>query len=136
MKVFPCTECNEETTDRDSDNAGTCVTCQEYLYYHGGNEPVRHLFKATIETRDGEHEYNAEEFVIAETLDEAEEYFNEYLSDYFGEETKPTDKGVENDWGTLAAKIDFVGVANGFTVRTIEGEIVHVNYKIYSDVKS
>lgn len=127
-----CPDCGVVVTPSDSNAGGVCVNCQEYNYYHQEDIPVKGLlYKGVIVQLDGERSYNYDEYVIAPSLQDAQEHFEGYLKTWFGDDTRPQADGEvwDSSW-EVAAKLDYVVVSGGFTVETVEGESIHVSFVI------
>ena len=90
------------------------------------------LFEGHFETIDGEHAYTDKQYVLANDLPDAAQYFVDVLANYFGDETVVIDhdqngvRSVENSWGTLAAKLDYIAPVNVLIVPTTDGRAVQV----------
>ncbi len=135
-EIKPCTQCGFSTTPHDSNDAWVCVDCQEYNYYH---QPIMEvlvpklLFKGVIEQRDGEREYSYTEYVVAPSLEEAQAYFENYISTWFGEdgETLIQDDGEvwDSSW-EVAAKLDHVGEVQDLQVPGYDGQTHMVKYEL------
>lgn len=80
------------------------------------------LFKGVIEQQDGEREYTYTEYVLADNVDDAQRYFENYLQTWFGDETQvQADGSVWDSSWEVAAKLEYVSEQTSFTVESDDG---------------
>lgn len=131
-----CVECEKDITPNDSNEAGVCVDCQEYDYYHQETLPLEEdltLYQATFEQQDGERRYSFYFYVLAPSDKAAGKFFQEQLEDWFGEEeTSPVndDGWVEGFGGEVSARLYSYGEYTGWYVGSTEGKTFKVNVDI------
>lgn len=126
-----CEHCGVRVTPSDSNAAGVCVNCQEYDYYHGGTQVKYKLFQATLETRDGEHEYTQYQYVLAFTVEGARKFFEAELAEHY-EGLEMDEGGYYSEDGGTFEQLVWVKEFTEMTVGLIGGGYGHVDLEVRS----